>query len=206
MKTRSFTLIEVVVALAILSISIAGFLQLLTAAQNRIIKVNDHWMRTHMLIQAAEYYMLMKQEEPPAMTDTFFPYDDYRVEVTYEEIDNLPEEYTGLTNQKQLRAMVLSLRRQNDGQEVDKIIIDRIDYENASESTNYNQAAGHPGGTGRGNGDHDLCGLDHRHRLGGILQCLETLGAGNRHAEGPAEYRPDHGCFHPEYDPVFVEG
>ena len=133
---RPFTLVEVVVALAILSISIAAFLQLLTAAQNRIIKAHDSWMRTHMLMQAAEYYMLMKQEEPPAMTDTFFPYDDYRVEVTYEDIDNLPEEYTGLTNQKQLRAMVLSLRRQNDGQEADKIIIDRIDYENASESTN----------------------------------------------------------------------
>ena len=127
MKRNCFTLVEVVVALAILSISIASFLQLLTAAQNRIIKASDSWTRTH---------MLMKQEEPPAMTDTFFPYDDYRVEVTYEEIDNLPEEYTGLTNQKQLRAMVLSLRRQNDGQEVDKIIIDRIDYENASASSN----------------------------------------------------------------------
>ena len=132
MKTRSFTLLEVVVALAILSISIAGLLQLLTAAQNRIIKVNDHWMRTHMLIQAAEYYMLMKQEDPPAITDTFFPYDDYRVDVTWEEIEGLPEEYTGLTNQKQLRAMVLSLVRQQDGHEVDKIIIDRLDYENAS--------------------------------------------------------------------------
>ena len=136
MKRNCFTLVEVVVALAILSISIAGFLQLLTAAQNRIIKANDSWTRTHMLMQAAEYYMLMKQEEPPAMTDTFFPYDDYRVEVTYEDIDNLPEEYTGLTSQKQLRAMVLTLRRQNDGQEVDKIIIDRIDYENAAESSN----------------------------------------------------------------------
>lgn len=132
MKTRSFTLIEVVVALAILSISIAGLLQLLTAAQNRIIKVDDHWMRTHMLIQAAEYYMLMKQEDPPAITDTFFPYDDYRVDVTWEEIEGLPEEYTGLTNQKQLRAMVLSLVRQQDGHEVDRIIIDRLDYENAS--------------------------------------------------------------------------
>lgn len=132
MKMRSFTLIEVVVALAILSISIAGFLQLLTAAQNRIIRVNDHWMRTHMLIQAAEYYMLMKQEDPPAITDTFFPYDDFRVDVTWEEIEGLPEEYTGLTNQKQLRAMVLSLVRQQDGHEVDKIIIDRLDYENAS--------------------------------------------------------------------------
>ncbi|MBQ6598683.1 MAG: type II secretion system protein [Lentisphaeria bacterium] len=134
MKRSPFTLIEVVVALAILSISIAGFLQLLTAAQNRIIKVNDHWMRTHMLIQAAEYYMLMKQEDPPAITETFFPYDDYRVDVTWEEIEGLPEEYTGLTNQKQLRAMVLSLVRQQDGQEVDKIIIDRLDYENASAS------------------------------------------------------------------------
>ena len=136
MSRARFTLVEVVVSLAILSISIAGFLQLLTAAQNRIIKVSDHWTRTHMLIQAAEYYMLMKQEEPEAITDTFFPYDRYRVDVTWEEIDNLPEEYTNLMNQKQLRAMVLSLRRQNDGQEVDKIIIDRIDYENAAESTN----------------------------------------------------------------------
>ena len=135
MKKVVFTLVEVVVALAILSISIAGFLQLLTAAQNRIIKVYDYWMKTHMLIQAAEYYMLMKQEDPPAITDTFFPYNDHRVDVTWEEIENLPEEYTGLTNQKQLRAMVLSLKRQQDGQEVDKIIIDRIDYENASNSS-----------------------------------------------------------------------
>ena len=135
MKKVVFTLVEVVVALAILSISIAGFLQLLTAAQNRIIKVYDYWMKTHMLIQAAEYYMLMKQEDPPAITDTFFPYNDYRVDVTWEEIENLPEEYTGLTNQKQLRAMILSLKRQQDGQEIDKIIIDRIDYENASNSS-----------------------------------------------------------------------
>lgn len=132
MKTRTFTLIEVVVAMAILSISIAGLLQLLTAAQNRIIRVDGHWMRTHMLIQAAEYYMLMKQEDPPAITDTFFPYDDYRVDVTWEEIEGLPEEYTGLTGQKQLRAMVLSLVRRQDGHEVDRIIIDRLDYENAS--------------------------------------------------------------------------
>ena len=134
MKKNPFTLVEVVVALAILSISIAGFLQLLTAAQNRIIRVDEHWMRTHMLIQAAEYYMLMKQEDPPAITDTFFPYDDYRVDVTWEEIEGMPEEYTGLTNQKQLRAMVLSLVRQQDGHEVDRIIIDRLDYENASDT------------------------------------------------------------------------
>ena len=134
MKKNPFTLVEVVVALAILSIGIAGFLQLLTAAQNRIIKISDHWTKTHMLIQAAEYYMLMKQEEPEAISETFFPYDQYRVDVTWEEIEDLPEEYTNLTNQKQLRAMVLSLKRQNDGQEVDRIVIDRIAYEDVQES------------------------------------------------------------------------
>ena len=135
MKKAVFTLIEVVVALAILTISIAGLLQLLISAQNRIMRADEEWTRTHMLIQAAEYYMLMKQEDPPAITDTFFPYNDYRVDMSWEEIENLPEEYTGLTNQKQLRAMVLSLKRQQDGQEVDKIIIDRIDYENASSTS-----------------------------------------------------------------------
>ncbi len=135
MKKIGFTLMEVVIALAILTISIAGLLQLLTAAQNRIIKAHDRWLTMHMLMQAAEYYMLMKQEDPPGITETFFPYPDYRVEATYEEIDNLPEEYTGLVNQKPLRAMTVELKRQSDGQSVDKVIIDRIDYENASEST-----------------------------------------------------------------------
>ena len=135
MKKSVFTLIEVVVALAILTISIAGLLQLLIAAQNRIIRAEEDWTRTHMLIQAAEYYMLMPQEEPPVITETFFPYPDYRVDVSYEEIGDLPEEYTDLVSQKPLRAMVLDLKRQSDGQSVDQLIIDRIDYENASETT-----------------------------------------------------------------------
>lgn len=128
---RKFTLIEVVVSLAILTVSVAGFLQLMTAAQNRIIKSYDRWMTTHMLMQAAEYYMLMRQEDPPAITEQFFPYSDYRVDVSYEDIENLPEEYNNLVGQKPLRAMVLELKTQADGQTADKLIIDRIDYENS---------------------------------------------------------------------------
>lgn len=131
---KFFTLIEVVVSLAILTISVAGFLQLMTAAQNRIIRSYDRWMTTHMLMQSAEYYMLMQQEDPPAITEQFFPYSDYRVDVSYEEIENLPEEYNNLVGQKPLRAMVLELKKQADGQTVDKLIIDRIDYENSSTS------------------------------------------------------------------------
>ncbi|OQA88916.1 MAG: hypothetical protein BWY31_00101 [Lentisphaerae bacterium ADurb.Bin242] len=135
-KLSRFTLVEVVVALAILTISITGFLQLLIAAQSRIVKSHDAWMRMHMLSQAAEYYMLMPQEDPPRVPENIFPYSDFRVDCSYEEIDNLPEEYSNLVGQLPLKAMVLELRRLSDEQTVDKLTIDRISYETTAGSTN----------------------------------------------------------------------
>ena len=55
MKHAGFTLIEVVVALGILALSIAGLLSLLTSSQNRIGKSMEEWKNMHMLAQAAEY-------------------------------------------------------------------------------------------------------------------------------------------------------
>ncbi len=130
-----FTLVEVVVALAILTISITGFLQLLIAAQTRIVKSYDAWMRMHMLSQAAEYYMLMPQDDPPQIPTDIFPYEEYRVDCNYEEINDLPEEYNNLVGQLPLKAMVLELRRLSDEQTVDKITIDRIWYETTTDST-----------------------------------------------------------------------
>lgn len=134
-KFHSFTLIEVVVSLAILTIGITAFLQLLIAAQVRIVKSSDAWTRMHMLSQAAEYYMLMPQEDPPALPETIFPYDGYRVVCSYEDVENLPEEYNNLVGQRPLRAMVLELRRLSDGETVDKLIIDRISYETTTGTT-----------------------------------------------------------------------
>lgn len=128
-KFYKFTLIEVVVSLAILTISVTGFLQLMIAAQTRISKSYDAWMRMHMLSQAAEYYMLMPQEEPPEIPEDLFPYKDYHIYCSYEEIDNLPDEYNNLVGQLPLKSMVLELRRLSDEQTVDKLTIDRISYE-----------------------------------------------------------------------------
>ncbi len=138
-KSYGFTLVEVIVALAILTISITGFLQLLIAAQSRIVKSYDAWARVHMLSQAAEYYMLMPQEDPPQIPADIFPYEEYRVDCTYEEIDNLPEEYDNLVGQLPLKAMVLDLRRLSDEQSLDKITIDRIWYEATTDTASSNE-------------------------------------------------------------------
>ena len=62
-----FTLIEVVVALGILALSMAGLLQLLTASQERVGRAAEEWQHTHMLMQAAEYVLLQEgQDDEPA--------------------------------------------------------------------------------------------------------------------------------------------
>lgn len=133
-SARGFTLVEVVVALAILSISVAALLSLITASQNRISKGYDLWKRTHILMQAAEYYMLMPLEDPPAMTEQIFPYKEFSVDVSVEDVEDLEEEYSSIPGQAPLKALKLELRRMSDGHIVDQIYIDRIDYENTSDN------------------------------------------------------------------------
>ena len=75
MRRGAFTLIEVVVALGILALALAGLLQLLTASQGRLARTMEKWRETHMLIQAAEYCLLQKGEDPGSVPVDFFPYD-----------------------------------------------------------------------------------------------------------------------------------
>ena len=129
MKHTGFTLIEVVVALGILALSIAGLLSLLTSSQNRIGKSLEEWKNMHMLSQAAEYFML-QNEDPGAIEETFFPYGDYTINAYYQDAEGLPEEYGNIVNQLPLTSLVIELRKTSSGDIVDKLIIDRISYEN----------------------------------------------------------------------------
>ena len=124
----TFTLIEVVVALALLSVSLAGLLQLSINSQQKLITADDKWRHEHMLAQAAEYLMLVN-EDNASVPDEFFPYPGYSVEVSIDDAENLPEEYNELVGQLPLKNWYISIVRHSDAENVASVHIDRINYD-----------------------------------------------------------------------------
>ena len=125
----SFTLIEVVVALGILTLSLAGLLQILIASQSRLARVYEKWRETHILMQAAEYYLLQPGEDPGGVPYTYFPYSDYEALCYYRDAENLPEDYINIPDQLPLRTCVVELIRLRDRKTVGTILVDKISYE-----------------------------------------------------------------------------
>ncbi|MDR0933171.1 MAG: hypothetical protein LBM70_09170 [Victivallales bacterium] len=121
-------------ALGILALSLAGLLQLLTASQNRIAKIHEKWQENHMLMQAAEYYLLQANEDPGDVPVTFFPYRDYAVNCFFRDAENLPEVYTDISEQLPLKTCVVELIRQRDQKNVGTILVDQISYEETAQN------------------------------------------------------------------------
>ncbi|MPN38771.1 hypothetical protein SDC9_186296 [bioreactor metagenome] len=117
------------VALGILALSLAGLLQLTISGQERLARTHQKWRETHMLMQAAEYYLLQKGEEPEAPPLDVFPYKEYVTECTFRDAENLPESYTGISGQLPLRACEIRLLRGSGNQIVNSVIVDRFNYE-----------------------------------------------------------------------------
>ncbi|MBE6355493.1 MAG: hypothetical protein E7058_00090 [Lentisphaerae bacterium] len=123
-----FTLLEVVIALVILSLSLAGMLRLLTHSQNRISRAEEQWREMHMLTQGAEYILLAGSEEDLSVPDDIFPYHDHRIDCTVEDAEGIPEELSSQENQLPLKKWTITLYRSADHAERLKVIIDRLDY------------------------------------------------------------------------------
>jgi hypothetical protein len=126
---RNSTLLEVVVAIAILALSLTGMLQLLTQSHVRIADAKEQWHEMHMLTQGAEYLMLVDNTGDLSVPDEVFPYEDYRIECVVEDADDLPEEFTGQSGQLPLKKWTITLIRTKDNHECNKVIIDRLGYE-----------------------------------------------------------------------------
>ena len=124
-----FTLIEVVVALAILTLSLAGLLQLLSQSQLRIADAEEKWMDTHKLIQATEYLLLAGDPEELAVPEDFFPYPGYSLECSVEDAEGLPDDYKEIDGQLPLKKWTITLIRDRDGVPRGSVIIDRFGYE-----------------------------------------------------------------------------
>ena len=125
-----FSLIEVIVAMAVLALALTAFFALSQAAVNRVDKAYKLWEQTHLLSQAAEYCLLFADEEPPDMPPEVFESSRYDIEISYEDAENLPEELNNLVNQAPLRTLHLDLVDSNSRQIIDSWQIDRIDWEN----------------------------------------------------------------------------
>ena len=124
----SFTLLEVVIALAILAISLTGILEMMTQSQRRLSKSYEKWERMHVLSQAAEFY-LMQNDDPPDIPEFIFPYRDYEVDMSMEDVPDLPEELNDLMGQVPLKCLTLQLRKVPGNEVVDILRIDRLSYD-----------------------------------------------------------------------------
>ena len=135
LRRRSrFTLVEVVAALAILGMALAGYFAISQSAARRAERAYERWHRMHLLSLAAEYYLLFPSEEPPDIPADILDDPDYRVEASYGDAENLPDDFRSLDNLAPLRTLILDLVRKSDNQVVDTLKIDRIDFDGESGS------------------------------------------------------------------------
>ena len=125
---KVFTLVEVVVALAILGLSLSGLLTLAMNAQLKVARSVEKWDNTHKLIQAAEYLMLM-DDESLSVPEEFFPYEGYTVQASVDDAEDLPEDFTGIEEAAPLKCITIEIVRTTDNKVVDRIRMDRINFD-----------------------------------------------------------------------------
>ena len=125
---KVFTLVEVVVALAILGLSLSGLLSLAMNAQLKVARSVEKWDNTHKLIQAAEYLMLM-DDESLSVPEEFFPYEGYTVQASVDDAEDLPEDFTSIEDAAPLKCITIEIVRTTDNKVVDRIKMDRINFD-----------------------------------------------------------------------------
>ena len=130
---KCFTLIEVIIAIGILAISLASLFQIIAAARARIAKADEGWHNMHMLTQAAEYVLLHRAEMVDDVDKRFFPYEDYQVNISFEEVldEQIDEDFRSIEGQLPLDLCVIELvNLKSTGKEtVGTLEIERIVYE-----------------------------------------------------------------------------
>ena len=130
---KGFTLIEVIIAIGILAISLASLFQLIASSRARIAKADEEWHNMHMLTQAAEYVLLHRADVVDSVDRDFFPYRDYRVDISYDEVtdEQIDDDFKSITDQLPLDLCTIELiSLKSSGKEtVGRLEIERIIYD-----------------------------------------------------------------------------
>ena len=127
-----FTLIEVVVAMAILSLSLGVLYRMIADSRARIAKNAEEWSSMHKLAQAAEY-VLLHESTVESVPHRFFPYDDCFVSIVYDEAQGLPDDLNNIDGQLPLEACAIEIISRKDGSVLAEVVVDRIIYETGLE-------------------------------------------------------------------------
>ncbi len=123
---KYFTLIEVVVALAILTAGLVGALALTGSSMKKLDKAAKRWEHQHLLAQAAEF-LILKGFADSSIPDEFFPNNKYKVNVEVKDPEGLPSNMEMEDSKWQLKTVVLKLF-DDSGTEVDSLEFDRVIY------------------------------------------------------------------------------
>ena len=129
---KNFTLIEVIIAIGILAISLASLFQIIASSRARIAKADEGWHHMHMLTQAAEY-VLLHDSTVDDIDEDFFPYRDYEVRISYDDVvdDQIDEDFMSIEGQLPLELCTIELRSlKSTGKDTVGILeIERIIYD-----------------------------------------------------------------------------
>ena len=133
-NVKGFTLIEVIIAIGILAISLASLFQIIASSRARIAKADEAWHNMHMLTQAAEYVLLHRADVVDSIDRDFFPYRDYRVDISYEgEVtdEQIDDDFKSINGQLPLELCVIELfSLKSSGKEsLGTLELERIVYE-----------------------------------------------------------------------------
>ncbi len=127
---HGFTLVEMVVAMAILSGSLAALFSLAAGAQKRLFKARAEWLENHLMEQAAEFYLLGMDRDPEAPPDFVFDEKEYIPECFFADAEDLPEDFLISSGQAELVEMRIRILRASTREPVRELRVEKIDYRN----------------------------------------------------------------------------
>jgi len=119
----NFTLLEVIISLAILTMGLMVALDTASNATRRSGKAYKVWNRQHILAQAAEFYLLAGPRAE--LPESVFPYKNYSVTCDVVEVEGLPDDGVAEVGSWQLMCLNIKLHDEN-GDTVESLKIDRI--------------------------------------------------------------------------------
>ena len=122
-EPRLFTLIEVVVAIAILALGLMSAFMMISSARSSALRALNKWEEQHMLAQAAEYYLLVG---PKGKLDReFFPYNNYSATLDVHEPEGMPDGFDFQLEGWKLMAFDIAIHDAN-REVVSRVVVEKI--------------------------------------------------------------------------------